>query len=257
MFKKLTYLALFFSSYGHAEDSVTYQHISQLFPGQVRYSSQNVKQKVDQAIKKHDAIWNTELHCYEGRYFEGKSLFPKEEALPVLQAPFGLILADGHHHTLAALSLGIEWVPIKILADLSHLSSEKFWSVAEEKGWAFLYDLEGNRMTPMQDFSTLIDDPNRYFAAITARKCPANGDMSASIGAEYPLWIKVGKDIPFIEFRISDALRKAGIEYTYVMGDEPPIDFVEQARQALFEANIPGLRVIPERTHFSQINRVE
>jgi hypothetical protein len=99
-------------------------------------------------------------------------------------------------------------------------------------------------------FSELQDDPNRYFAALIARKCKADGDLKMSIGAEYPVWIKVGKDIPFVEFRISDVLWQKGIIYDYKMGDQPPQQLVEAARKTLVEANVKNLRVVPERTKF-------
>ncbi len=250
----LTSLCIAFTAYLSAEDSVVYLHYSQLLPGQVRYSSQNVKQKIEHALKKQDVVWNVNTARHEGKYFNGKSLFPEEEALPVIQAPFGLVLADGHHHTLAAITLQVEWIPIKVMADLSHLTADQFWTAAEQQGWVFLYDLEGNKTAPLQNFDHLLDDPNRYFAAFTARKCLANGDLATSYGAEYPVWIKVGKDIPFIEFRIADVWRQAGIHYDYEMGENPDAAFVEKARAVLINAHIPGLRVVPTRMHYSGLS---
>jgi hypothetical protein len=77
--------------------------------------------------------------------------------------------------------------------------------------WAYLYTTSGEKLLPPKKFSELKDDTNRYFAAITARKYTSNPDGSyASKGALYPLWIKVDKDIPFIEFKIANGLFAKG-----------------------------------------------
>lgn len=237
--------------------TIEYINYHEISPGQVRFSSRNVQLKIDAAFKNGDVTVGPD-GCFHFKYYNGQSIFPEKEALPVIKAPFGYVLADGHHHTLAAISLGAQYLPIRLLADYSDMSPEQFWCVAEKNNQVFLYDLEGNHLNPPLRFNEnslyeLIDDANRYFAAITARKCEEGKGWVNSTGAEYPLWIKVGKDIPFIEFRIADALRNAGIVYSYEMGDEPSEQFVEQARQVLVQANIPGLRVVNTRTRYTEL----
>lgn len=233
--------------------SADYLHIDELTPGQLRFSSKNVQEKVEQALKKGDAIYRFSNGKYEGKYDQGRSIFPEKEALPVVKSCFGYILTDGHHHVLAALLLGLPYVPTKVIADYSDLSVDAFWDEVEKKEWVYLYDLEGEKRRPTSNFCELEEDANRYFAAITARKCGPDGDLSKSWGAEYPLWIKVGRDIPFIEFKISDVLHAEGIYYTYDLGDQPDEAFMERAREALLEAKIPGLRVVPEKTHWTEL----
>lgn len=235
------------------KQEVQYVNYREIFPAQMRYSSQNVKDKIDRAQQKGYLICS-ENGEWNYQFFNGKSIIPEKEALPVVKASFGYVLADGHHDVLSSLSVGAEWIPIKVIADLSHLSVEQFWKQAEQNGWAYLIDLNGEKQaTPPQSFQNLKDDSNRYFAAITARKYSA--DLSSSVGAEYPLWIKVGKDIPFIEFKIADVLWRNGLVYQYEMGDEPPVEFVERARLVLLKSNIPGLKSVAVRTHYSQINK--
>lgn len=247
--RTLLALTLLFTAALHAG----YTHIDELTPGQVRFSSKNVEEKVVQALQNGDAFFNPLAAHFVGKYDEGKSLFPESEALPVVKGKEGFVLADGHHHVLAALALGLPWVPTKEIADLSHLSKEAFWEEMEQKGWVYPYGLDGEKRLPPKDFSLLEEDQNRYFAAITARKCGEDGDMSRSRGAEYPLWIKIGKDIPFIEFKISDALFARGFYYDYSMGNEPPEAVVEEARRILIEADIPGLRLVKERKHWKEL----
>jgi hypothetical protein len=230
-----------------------YLHYLDILPGQLRYSSQNVEEKVKGLIKKERATWNEEAKKWEFKYNDGKSALPKEESLPVVKGPMGYVLADGHHDVLSNLALGVEWIPIRIVKDLSQLSEQEFWSQAEAEGWVYLYDLKGEKKLPPRNFNELVNDPNRYFAAIMARKCKVEGNLEDSIGADYPLWIKIGKDIPFIEFMISDIMMKHGLIYSDEMEDHPPVEFVEKVRDILKEDHPAGLRVIPTRIHYSQI----
>ena len=180
--------------------------------------------------------------------------FPSKKAVPVVKAPFGYILADGHHDVLSSLALEATWIPVKVIADLNELSESEFWDEAEKLGFAYLYDLQGEHKIPPRDFSLLEDDPNRYFAAISARKFLEDGNFSNSTGADYPLWIKIGKDIPFIEFKIADVMWQHQIIYSYEMGKNPPEDFVEENTSCVLMAeNIPGLRLIEERKHYSEL----
>ena len=230
-----------------------YLPLEKLFASQLRYSSQNVKEKTIAFEKNGDISWNENQKCWNLKHADGKSALSLERAIPIIIAPFGFAIADGHHHVLASLEVGAQLIPVKVIKRYSDVSQEQFWEQAEVDGLAYPYDLAGARKIPPRTFQELQDDPNRYFASIVARKCKADGDLSKSKGATYPLWIKVGKDIPFIEFKIADALYQAGIFYTYDMGKKPPKEFIEQAREALVGANIPGLRVVNTHTHYSQL----
>lgn len=212
--------------------------MNEVFPGQHRYSSWHVQEKMKKKVEK------------------GMPLCGGEKGIPVVKACFGYVLIDGHHDVIANLTLGAEELRIRIVADLSALEGNDFWNEMEKQGWAYLYDLSGNRNTPPRDFHLLEDDPNRYFAALTARRY-ADSKMVESSGAEYPLWIKIGKDIPFIEFKIADILWKHGIAYEYEMGESPPEEFVETARKILIEANNLELKIVPQRKHFSELGEIE
>lgn len=231
----------FFSS---KPESVFYVSYEKIFPGQVRFSSLNVARKVKEFKEQEKAIRDEAKATWKGAYHAGKSLFSEVEALPVLRAPFGYVLKDGHHDVLASIELKAEMVPIKVDEDLSHLTTEQFWKTAEEKGWAHLNKIDGQKSLPIKKFSDLIDDSNRYFASIIAMKITKKGKIK---GAEYPIWVKRKKDIPFIEFKISEALYAKGFMYKPEMGNKPNSEIVEQAREILLQAQIPGLEVVPRR----------
>ncbi len=232
------------------EVSYAYMELSQIFPSQLRYSSENVRAKINETQRAGGAVWDEENASWVLKHDDGLSSLHLDDAVPVVKGPYGYYLCDGHHHILASMQFGAKTMPVKVIADLSALDETKFWEEMEKRGWAYPYNILGERATPPMDFKRLQDDPNRYFAALIARKCPPGGDLRTSRGAEYPVWIKVGQDIPFIEFRIADALWKQGLRYEYSMGSNPPEQFIEESRRILKEANIPGLKIVPERTHY-------
>lgn len=229
-----------------------YLSMETIFPAQLRYSSRNVEEKIQEIVTSSHATWDDTQKKWNFAFDQGNSAFSLEEALPVIKGPHGYVLADGHHHAIASLKLQANTLPVYLLADLSHLSVAEFWEEMELRGWAYLIQLDGTKSLPPNRFEELKDDPNRYFAAITARKYAKETSRAESSGAAYPLWIKIGKDTPFIEFRISDALRKEGIEYRYDM--ELSEAFIEQARSALIRANIPGLKLVSQRLHYTEIS---
>lgn len=243
---------------------VQYFPISRIHPGQNRYAQRNVDQKKQAAIKKGTAKLNPD-GSYTLAYDNGKSILAQKDALPVVKVLLKkpalkneelYILVDGHHDVLASLALGASTVPVKIIKDFGVKNPFMFWNDAEKNNYIFPYTLDGKYQIPPSDFKKLTDDPNRYFAAIAARKCELKGmKVDESTGAEYPLWIKIGKDIPFIEFKISDVLNKHGLVYDYKRLDETlPEEFVEKARTILIKNPIQGLKLIPKRVKYTDIH---
>lgn len=231
------------------EDTVEYVSITELFPAQIRYSVLNMQEKANKRVVTADAVWTDDGWRY--KHDSGRSVLSRRQALPVVKASFGYVLIDGHHDVLSSMKLQAKTVPITVIEDVSDLSPEEFWEEADERGWSYLYSVTGEKIDPPASFADLVDDPNRYFAALVARKFKLNADGSyISKGAEYPLWVKIDKDIPFIEFKISNALYDAGFVYSPEhMGNPPAESVVERARKILADADIDGLRVVPYRIH--------
>lgn len=225
-----------------------YVNHTEVFPGQLRYSELNVKDKIENVLRKGHA--KLENDVYVGQFENNKSIFSCREALPAIKSPFGYVLIDGHHEVLCSFRMNMQLVPIHIHTDLSHLSEMEFWEAAQKSNLVYLKSIAGNIAHPPRLFTGLEDDPNRYFAALTARK--VNTRNQTSHGMEYPLWFKIDKDIPFIEFKIADALYKNGFMYdAATMGNPPFEEVVDRARGILVQANIEGLRVVREKTHYS------
>ena len=70
---------------------------------------------------------------------------------------------------------------------------------------------------------------------------------------EHPVWLKIGKDIPFVEFVIADIIRKNGFVYNEKWQGEIPSDELEKVRKAVVNANVPGLKVVKEKLHYKEI----
>ena len=233
---------------------VQYIPYEQIYPGQIRYSSYNVADKINKLKEKYAVVWSSEEQCWKYRFHDGTSVLSIQDALPVVRAPFGYVLIDGHHDVLSSLAVHAKMIPIKVVDDLQVLSLDEFWRCAEERGYVYLYNTNGEKSIALNSFSDLLDDPNRYFAAITARKYNTKVIGTDSKGAEFPLWIKINKGIPFIEFKIANALFAKGFVYDpETMGNPPKDEVTEQARAILLAANIPGLSIIPSGIRYERI----
>ncbi len=217
--------------------------IKEIHPGQSRFSQENVDEKVKKFIKDGNVILKKEGPQF--KYSNNRSVLPKKEALPVVNSPVGLLLIDGHHHVKASLQVGAKIVPVKIIEDMSRLTEAEFWKVAEQKGWIYPVDLQGKWVIPPKNFSQLENDPNRYFASITALKISKKGKKS---GPDHPLWIKQGKDTPFIEFKIADAMYRKGLLYRSDMNKTQRKELEEQVREVLNREPIQGVEVVTEQS---------
>lgn len=247
-----------------------YTNISNIYPGQLRYSEDNVELKIKDFISKGYAAnclnnrvaksSGTNNRCKTFAFDGGKSVFNiKEVTFPVVIGPYAAILVDGHHDTIAAKRLGSQTMPINVIDDLSHLSFTDFYTKAQELNYIYPYDLDGNFKTLPCSFNELVNDTNRYFAAIVYKKCSSEDDtnptgpninlncmdqpcLTGSKSNEShqinPLWIKMGQSIPFIEFRISTLLRKKGLVFdtSKISNQEYICCFIQQARQILDDA---------------------
>jgi len=79
---------------------------------------------------------------------------------------------DRHHLALALQQEGFWEIPVSIVADMSTLSQDAFWTVLEHRGWSHPFDDEGRRTsyTGMpQELEDLVDDPHRSLAGALKR----------------------------------------------------------------------------------------
>jgi hypothetical protein len=116
-------------------------------------------------------------------------------AAPVVLGPKGrTYVVDHHHEARALLEEGETTMPVYVLADLSHVDKEAFWTVLDNSGWCHAYDHKGRRCELADIPKTLgemKDDPYRSLAGQLRRE----GGFAKT-------------DKPFSEFIWADFLRR-------------------------------------------------
>jgi hypothetical protein len=94
--------------------------------------------------------------------------FLGDHMIPVIKGPRGRHYVIDHHHlSLALHGEGIKHVLVTVVADLSALTEDNFWTVMDHRAWVHPYDTSGRR----RDFTDipksiekLKDDPFRSLA---------------------------------------------------------------------------------------------
>jgi hypothetical protein len=121
--------------------------------------------------------------------------FLGEHMIPVVVGPKGRYYVIDHHHL--ALSLhqeGVSDILVAVLADLSMLDMDAFWTFLDHRSWVHPYDAAGRRRTFAdipKSVAELKDDPFRSLA----------GELRRAGGfAKEPT--------PFVEFLWADFLRR-------------------------------------------------
>lgn len=99
------------------ETSVFYIDAKCVHPGQIRFSNYVVKEKIEEHLDKGDVFRDKQSQSWTLKYFDKTSLFPLSNALPVVLAPYGYVLVDGHHHFLTNLAFDGTRIPISVIAE--------------------------------------------------------------------------------------------------------------------------------------------
>lgn len=226
--------------------------LSELSPGQPRFSSKNVDIQIRKILKARGVEWDLESNVWQGVHNKKTSTYPLSEAFPVIKGPLGYVLVHGHHHLMASKTFGATTFPVEILADLSILPEVDFWKVAELNSWAYPVDTNGAFMPPPREFEAMEDDPLRYFVILVTSKKNSDGTRRSPTGTDYPILLKDDHLPLFAELRMTDILRKNNFKYTYEMGNYLSDSLVEKARVILAREPIPGVNLVTKRKHYSE-----
>jgi hypothetical protein len=121
--------------------------------------------------------------------------FLGDHMIPVIKGPKDrLYVIDHHHLSLALHREGIRDILVAVVADLSELDMDAFWTVLDHRSWMHPYDDQGRRRTYRdipKSVTELKDDPFRSLA----------GELRRDAG--------FAKDTtPFSEFLWADFLRR-------------------------------------------------
>jgi hypothetical protein len=103
-----------------------------------------------------------EVNFRRGRWRERSgreaAAFISKLRIPVVLGPNARpYLIDRHHLTLALHKEGIGELFVSVIADLSALTREEFWTRLESQKWAHPFD-EGGRLRSYQDMPATVDD---------------------------------------------------------------------------------------------------
>jgi len=154
--------------------------IGELRPTQITVGMREVAAK-----RKH---WR-EAADKKGAKFLGKHM------IPVILGPKGRHYVIDHHHLARALhDEGVEDVAVTVVANLSKLETDAFWTVMDNRNWMHPFDAEGRRRHYAdipKSVAHMVDDPFRSLA----------GELRRAAG--------FAKDTtPFSEFLWADFLRR-------------------------------------------------
>jgi hypothetical protein len=161
-----------------------------------------------------------EIGGKEGGKFLGKHM------IPVVVGPKRRNYVVDHHHLARALhEAGVKDIAVTVMANLSALDSDEFWTVMDNRNWMHPFDAEGvrRRYTDIpKSVKDLVDDPFRSLA----------GELRRAGG--------FAKDTtPFSEFLWADFLRRR------LKAKSVDRDFGRAVEQALQLAKSPAANHLP------------
>lgn len=98
----------------------------------------------------------------KGRKFLGKHM------IPVILGPKRRHFVIDHHHLALALhEEGVSDLAVTVVANLSRLESDEFWTVMDNHGWMHPFDAKGRRRhygDIPKSVTAMVDDPYRSLA---------------------------------------------------------------------------------------------
>ena len=94
--------------------------------------------------------------------------FLGDHMIPVVRGPRDRMYVVDHHHLALALHHeGVRDILVSVVADLSELEPEAFWTVLDHRSWVHPYDAQGRRRTVREIPKSVVglkDDPFRSLA---------------------------------------------------------------------------------------------
>jgi len=127
--------------------------------------------------------------------------------VPVVIGPKTRFYITDHHHFVRALELaGAEEIAVYVLADLSKLPKDEFWTFLDNSDWCHAYNAAGKRCALSEipkAFAKMQDDPYRSIAGELIRQgaCAKNDHAFSEF-----LWAD------FLRHRIDSALVEADFD---------------------------------------------
>jgi hypothetical protein len=190
---------------------------SVLMATQSRFSFSRWSNSLEKVVRQNDRTFANKKR-WQLPHDHGRSVYGFDKRIHGVFYRGYIYIIDGHHRALVSTYLGSETLPVEVVADWSRLYSPKqFRRELESRGLAYWQDHSGLRSEAL-DLCELIDDPNLQLARYLIHRVNVdlqfgNFSISKKSGAERPLLLKINQDIPFLEFLVADALRRAGVQF--------------------------------------------
>jgi hypothetical protein len=157
--------------------------------------------------------------------------------IPVILGPKRRHYVIDHHHLALALhEEGLSELAVTVVANLSRLESDEFWTVLDNRGWMHPFDAKGRRQhyeDIPKSVTTMVDDPYRSLA----------GELRRAGG--------FAKDTtPFSEFIWADFLRRRVKQKTVEQDFERAMEMALKLAKSTDADYMPGwCGPIPDDDH--------
>jgi len=167
----------------------------------------------------------------KGEKFLGKHM------IPVILGPRRRHYVIDHHHLALALhEEGVRELAVTVVANLSRLESDEFWTLMDNRGWMHPFDAKGRRRhyeDIPKSVTAMVDDPYRSLA----------GELRRSGG--------FAKDTaPFSEFIWADFLRRRVKQKTVEQNFDRAMEIALKLAKSTDADYLPGwCGPIPEDEH--------
>jgi hypothetical protein len=165
------------------------------------------------------------------------SKFLGKHMIPVILGPKRRHYVIDHHHLALALhEEGVRELAVTVVANLSRLESDEFWTVLDNRGWMHPFDAQGRRQhyeDIPKSVAAMVDDPYRSLA----------GELRRSGG--------FAKDTtPFSEFIWADFLRRRVKQKTVEQDFERAMEMALKLAKSTDADYMPGwCGPIPDDEH--------
>jgi hypothetical protein len=171
---------------------------------------------------------------------------PNNDPLIVVLTALGPMVIDGNHHLLMSRFIKADMIPVKIIADLSHLNPADLKNEMIRRHWLYFQNIDAwNRKDFLPTIKNWTDFPMRHFMSALSLKVQARWTgkkVKVEDITHYrddPIWMKINQGIPFIEFILGHMLTDAGIRFSYEMSKDEFQDNVKKARKLLKQLKEP------------------
>lgn len=213
-------------------------------PGQVTYSSLEVRTKIAEEIQDRTAIWDAEEEEWILPYDRGRSVLPDDRPALGILVIDGIVTVDGNHKIMANKAFGGTRSPVTIYLDLAQYGISSQDLTSEH---VYLWRKDGTRAPQLPlTYTAMDDDPNRFFAARITGKVSLSGNKLKDLEIlkrkvpDDAIVIKFNRDIDFFELHVARVLHRYGFHFEGNSEADITPEHRQRAQEILLQAQKDG-----------------